>query len=76
MISPGEIVYCIITAKNKKGKVFTTPPTIFSCPYTGFKPELSLTDQYDVRIIEKAGAKENLTITRLDIISRHGFRNK
>ena len=80
-LAPGEIVYARITtstipAKRKPAKILTSKTIVFAVSWSGYSPELSWDKREDRMIINKFGVQEDLVITGLDVISRHGFIGK
>ncbi|SMC52549.1 hypothetical protein [Pedobacter nyackensis] len=80
-INPGEIVYARITAstiarKGRPSKKLTAHPIVFAASYDGYSPNLAFNNREDRMTINKFGVNEDLVIVKLEVISRHGYRNK
>jgi hypothetical protein len=80
-INPGEIVYARITTqtigrKGKPAKLLTAPPIVYAASWDGYSPALTYTSREDRMTIGKFGVKEDLVIVKMEVISRHGYRNK
>jgi len=76
-IKPGEIVYCILTYKTKKGKSKTSKKIVYSRSYKNeSKKELFFNLKDDRIFIKRIGEKEDLTILDINIIESLGFKQK
>ena len=81
-IQPGEIVYARITAQTipakpkAKPQILTAPPFVFAASWGGYSPHLSYANREDRMSINKFGVQQDLVIVGMEVISRHGFRNK
>lgn len=75
-IKLGEIVLCNLKLKAKNKESFILKDVVFSYDYDYKKTFLNYSIMNDRRIIKKTGLKENLTIISIEVLSRHGFKNK
>lgn len=81
MINPGEIVYARITTttiarKGRPAKKLTAQPFVFAAGWEGYTDHLSYNNREDRMTINKFGVQEDLIIVGMEVISRHGYRNK
>ena len=81
MIHPSEIVYTQISAsthtpQGKPAKTLVPLKLVFAARWTGYTPDLSWNDRDERVVIRKFGVQEDLLITVVKVISRHGFRVK
>lgn len=65
-----------IKQKGKKVKEVILKEVVFSYPESGKRERLFYSNIDDRRIIHRAGMKEDLLIVKVEVISRHGFKNK
>ena len=72
----GEIVLCNLKLKPIKKESFYLKDVIFSNPYEKKRFELIYSNRNDRRLIDLTGFKEDLKIINIEVISRHGFKNK
>lgn len=80
-IKPGEIVYARITTqtiarKGRPAKKITAPPIVFAASWDGYNTQLLYADREDRMTINKFGVQEDLVIIGMEVVSRHGYRNK
>lgn len=71
-----RITVSTIRRKGRPAQRLTSPPIVFAAGWDGYSPSLRYSDREDRMTINKFGVKEDLVITQLEVISRHGFRNK
>lgn len=72
----GEIVFCDLHLKTKKGKKIVLNEVVFSHPYNHIKTELKVGNYDDVRTIHKTGLDEDLIIEKVEVIKSLGFKHK
>lgn len=74
-INPGEIVYCNLIFKTKKGLKVVSKHQVFGREYNS-EIKTSYKKDEDKYFMAKHGLKEDATLVDVEIISRHGFKNR
>ncbi len=73
-ISKGEIVYCNLHFKTKKGTVIVSKEKVFG---RSFNEDIQVNyfKEKDASFLKKHDIKEDCALIKIDVISRHGFKN-
>ena len=77
MIKEGQIVYCNLTFKNKKGERTIVKEQIIGRDYDSqLKIFYDIANQDDLKKLTKWGLKESVTLVKVDLIKDMGMKQR
>jgi hypothetical protein len=76
-IQPGEIIYCNLHLRQKDGVVKIVKELVLAREWNEpFKIHYLMSNERDAVFLQKHKFTKDAKVIKLDIISKHGFKNK